>query len=735
MEKAMEENLKLPPKRRAYLKGGLVIFASLLVLGGVLVSWKGPNLVKTMAKTSLRRGLAPLGIEEIKIGTVRFGLGRIYLRDIASEKSPSHPSLYIQELDLALSIFFNVKAIDVVGAILELDHGDNISLSKAMLEDKAAQFGKMIVHLKNLKLPTIAMHDCLLVIPSSQGPLKLPIHAVTETTVTRNKVFTIDWGEAGTDKFSGQLVLDASRNGTTIDIHSTNIDFQSPTFQIKAPEISLWGTTGCKGNEGYKLDGFAKLDRLMLSQYGSLKMPLEVNLEGEGTEEEFELDELTIMSSGAGKNFLELEGSFKPTQSFAKIALTTQIAQLSNLWDFTPLLATHSHDKVSLGGKVNLSSEIVWEAGSLKTSVLALEIKGGNLTREGLSVEGVNTQFLFQKLQPLTTKGNQRLTAKTLSIAGLEAKNLDFQCLFDAEGLFQIKQISADVLGGNMLAHRFQRDARATEPSFQFETDFKGVELGELLKLTDLDNLKGQAKLAGNASMNYRVGTGLDVLQAELHSISDSGLIQYKPHEKNANAHSEHEHVNMAHQVLDNFNFSVFNVRLEHAADKPTEMQGIIKLLGSNPNFLNGYPFEFNIVTTGPLKDLAMSFLNLMKPPTLENTAQLVNNAANHKTKKEKIKKEKIKKVGASKGAKSKEHLIASAPRATEQAKKEVSPILSKAPIVHKPIKKVKKVSKAKRVKPIKAAKAQKDKKASENMINIKPIKTANPENRKMSDG
>ena len=63
----------------------------------------------------------------------------------------------------------------------------------------------------------------------------------------------------------------------------------------------------------------------------------------------------------------------------------------------------------------------------------------------------------------------------------------------------------------------------------------------------------------------------------------------------------------MAFQVLDNLHFSLFNVRLSPMADNPSEMQAIVKMLGSNPNVLYGYPFEFNIVTTGKLKYLAGS--------------------------------------------------------------------------------------------------------------------------------
>jgi hypothetical protein len=76
------------------------------------------------------------------------------------------------------------------------------------------------------------------------------------------------------------------------------------------------------------------------------------------------------------------------------------------------------------------------------------------------------------------------------------------------------------------------------------------------------------------------------------------------------------QEVNMAFQVLDNLHFSLFNVRLSAMPDNPSEMQGIVKMLGSNPNVLNGYPFEFNIVTTGKLKDLVINTLQHMKPPT-----------------------------------------------------------------------------------------------------------------------
>jgi len=613
----MIENLVNGSTMWPYVKRGLIACGCVLLLGCGLLIFKGPSIAKNMAQVSLEKSLRPLGIHQINIESINFGWGRLYFRDIRSQPTNSTPSLTIQEMDMAISPFFKVKAIDIVGATLELKDSDKISFSKNNLHEKLGGIGKILKSVKQMNIPSLAMRDCLLILPSSHGSIKLPLHAVTETTVTRNQVLTIDLGEAGGNNFSGQLVLDISRKGTVLDVHTTNLDIKTPTFQIIAPEVSFRGSTGSEGEEGCKIDGFAKLNQLKLDGYGSLKAPLEVNLEGEGTPDYIVFDELRVQTLGKDNDLLELEGNFKPSENSGQLILTTQINQLSNLWDFTPLIAGHNGDKVTVNGKLNLTSELFWDKGVLKTSVLALNLKGGSLKKDGFSLEGASTQVLFNTLKPLTTKGTQRISATKLTTSGIDLSKVAFECLFDATGLFQIKKFTAETLSGTLKAHQFKRIEKAAGPSFQFETDFENIELADILKLTDLKTLSGRAKLAGNASMSYDLQGGLDVNQAELHSISETGLIQYQPADGKIEAsHLGQGGASMAFQVLDNLNFTVFNVRLEHLADNPAEMQGIVKMLGSNPKVLNGYPFEFNIVTTGKLKDLVINTLHHMKPPT-----------------------------------------------------------------------------------------------------------------------
>ena len=613
----MKQNLETLRSMRPYFKRGLVAFTSIVVLGCGFLVWKGPTLAKNMAISSLERNFAPLGVEQVEVDSVSFGWGRIYLRDIHTKTSSSRPNLSIQEMNIALSFLLKVKAMDIVGATLELKEGDQISGYEERLREKIIHFGKVIEQMKRLKLPIVALRDCLLVIPTSHGPLKIPVHATTETTVKRRQVLTVDWGEQGENTFSGQVVLETGRSGTTLDVHSANVDIQASNFHIKAPEISLWGSSVNTEDEGYKIDGFAKLNHLMLKSFGALKTPLEINLSAGGMPDNLQIDEMTITGKGIETSLFDLEGTLKPYEVSAQLDLTVQIPQLSKLWDFTPLLATHASDKVSVGGRVSLAGELLFEKGKLMASPLAIDIRGASLSREGLSIEGGASQLIFNTVKPLVTKGQQRMSAKRITANGIDLRNVSLEGLFNEEGLLQINGFNASTLNGSLKAHGFKRLVDVSYPAFQFEADFEDIELSEILKLTDLASLSGQAKLAGNASMRYDLKDGLDVIQAELHSVSDTGLIQYKSETGNMEeAAFKAQEVNMAFQVLNNLHFSLFSVRLSHVADTPSEMQGIVKMLGSNPNVLNGYPFEFNIVTTGKLKDLVMNTLQHMKPPT-----------------------------------------------------------------------------------------------------------------------
>lgn len=630
MAKAMEQTVRR--KISLYLKRAFLILAPLALIGGGFLYWKGPVIVKHRAEVFLKENLAALGVEKVDIESVGFGWGRLYLRDIRTQTAPSAPSINVQEIDIAYSLLLKIKAMDVVGAMVEMKEGDVLSGVGDQWASKIAQFRRTLAGMKGVKLPTLAIHDGLVVIPTSQGPLKLPVHAVTETTVARSQILTLDWGESAEGKFFGQCVLESDSEGLTLDIHMANVDIQMPRFQVQAPEISLWVSSATGESEGYKLDGFAQLNQVGLD-YGQLKTPLEINIEGVGTPDQMVLDEMTVMAQGNGNPLLKVEGTVQHDLSFAKLAVDLQIPQLSQVWDFTSWLAAYRKDKVTIAAQVMASGNMGWEKGALSTSGLMVDVKEAVFAQEGVSIEGGATKLTFQSLKPLITKGPQQIKAAKVSMPGIHLQNVALDMLFDEKGLWQIDQLTAETLSGTLKTHRFQRMANVPHPAFQFEADFKNIELADILAMTDLARLSGQAKLDGNALVRYDWKDGFDVLQAELHSVSQEGLLQYKPGKGGA-VSSEVKEVNMAFEVLGDLHFSLLNIRITPTSDQSSEMQGIVKILGSNPKVLNGYPFEFNIVTTGQLKDLVVNTLKYMKPSL--DMKELKKAAKAYKTKRKK---------------------------------------------------------------------------------------------------
>jgi len=606
---------------KPYLKRGLIILAPLLVIGGSILSWKGPSIIKHKAKVYLERNLAPLGIGEVRIDAVSLGWGRIYLRDIHVEASPEMPVLSVQEANITFSPFLKIKTIEVVGATLEFKEGSPFDIAKMNLQNIRTPFEKALHFFQHLKLPNIFMQDCLLMIPTSHSILKLPIHGVAEKTTHKNGyVLTIDWGDYDSPAFSGQLIFEVGSQGINFDIHSAHVDIDIPMekgrapFQIKVPEISLWGSTTDGQSGRCKISGFAKVERLGLPQYGVLKMPLDISLEAAGTLENITLDELTVVRREGQGDLLKAKGVLKPYEPSAQLILTAHIPQLSEIWDFTNLLARRQCEKISVGGEVNLEGEIQWKKECLAHSMLIATLKEGSLLQEGFIIEGVDSQFVFDTLQPLTTKGIQRIRATKISVGSINLKNGLLEYLLDKRGFLQIQNFSAEALSGQLKAYRFERINNIGHTAFQFEANFEDIELADILTLTGLSSLSGHGKLAGNASLAYDAKEGIDVLQAELHSISESGLIQYKPPKERKESSLRQTEVNMAFQVLNDLHFTLFNVHITHAPNHTSEMQGIVKILGSNPTILNGYPFEFNIVTTGQLKDLVANTLQHIKP-------------------------------------------------------------------------------------------------------------------------
>jgi len=126
------------------------------------------------------------------------------------------------------------------------------------------------------------------------------------------------------------------------------------------------------------------------------------------------------------------------------------------------------------------------------------------------------------------------------------------------------------------------------------------VDLGRLLELAAIDGLTATGTLAGKLPVSID-GDDLIISGAQLKA-DGPGLLRYTPEESPAALSSGGTSVEIALQALSNFHYTDLTLTLDRAADGETN--ALMQVKGSNPDFYDGYPVEFNLNVTGKLDQI-----------------------------------------------------------------------------------------------------------------------------------
>lgn len=601
----MLQNLETLGQMRPYFKRGILTIVLMIIMGASLLIYKAPNLIHDKIQTSLEHALSPLGIKHLRIQATHLKWGELHLENIQTERTPTLPELSIQSLKIVFSPLFKIRTLEIKEGQLNLKHKDMSKDFTKRWQSKWDDFTNLLHHIMHLKPPTINMYNCSLIIPTLQGPLKIPVRSATKTTLRAQDTFVIDWGDEKGKEFSGHLVFEFGTDITTALLKSTNIDFETESFHVKSPSLSLYSRFSKAQGNVYQVKGHAQIDTLKVLSFGSLKTPIELNLLTNSTSDYWRVKNLTLTSKDK-KNTFNLQGLIDPEKTKTHLKFNLQIPQLSKIWNFKPLAE----------GKVSLNGSTHWQNGLWICDSCVLKIHRGSLIQKDFSIQNLSGNLHFETLFPFSTKKAQHIEIEKLTFHDILFENTFCDGFLDSQEHLQIHKITSHALGGYIKAYQFQRLTTQKTLPFHFFVNLEEIELMNILKLTNLDNLSGQAKLTGHGVMCYDSKQGFNIERAEIRAIS-KGLIQYKLNEETAEPFAfQQEEVNMAFQALNNLHFSTLVIQLTQDSQIPSEMQATVKMLGNNPNVLNGHPFEFNIVTTGKLKDLIINTLHHMTQPT-----------------------------------------------------------------------------------------------------------------------
>ena len=131
-----------------------------------------------------------------------------------------------------------------------------------------------------------------------------------------------------------------------------------------------------------------------------------------------------------------------------------------------------------------------------------------------------------------------------------------------------------------------------------FTLEVAGVDLAEIVALAEIDGLAASGRLSGRVPITV-TEAGVVIEDGRLDAAAGGGSLRYAPGGAPAALRQAGEGATLMLDALEDFRYEALSITLEREADGETEVALHIK--GSNPDFYDGYPVEFNLTISGEL--------------------------------------------------------------------------------------------------------------------------------------
>jgi len=318
-------------------------------------------------------------------------------------------------------------------------------------------------------------------------------------------------------------------------------------------------------------------------------------LPGDRTGRKAELVAAVVAQNGAfavtavGEHDLE-SGRGKASLSMDEVMLGRTGLPLA---DLSPLVGREIQD---ISGGIDLGGSISWD-GSDIASDIGLVLKDLNVSYSGITITRLNTAVQIDRLAPLRTRPNQQIAVAAIDV-GLPLTDAVIPFRLTDGTLLTLGETRFKLAGGEVRSESLAFNVDDLDGEFVLQVE--GVDVAQLLSITELDGLVATGKLKGAIPVRLKDGT-VAVLDGKLTADS-GGTFAYRPEEPPPGLAGGGESVNLMLQALSNFQYKTLEVGMARGSDGETAIK--LHLAGSNPDFYDGYPVVFNLNLSGKLDQI-----------------------------------------------------------------------------------------------------------------------------------
>jgi hypothetical protein len=257
--------------------------------------------------------------------------------------------------------------------------------------------------------------------------------------------------------------------------------------------------------------------------------------------------------------------------------------QIKDLAPFVEAYAARTQGE--LGASLNFSWDPTGFAsdGRIRIKELGVENTYGQF-------EGVTGEIELTSVAPLETADRQVLTISRID-AGLALNDGRIEFDLAPEGVLALHQADWPWLGGRIIVRNGRLAIDSTEQ--RVDLAIENAELGEILKLIDIESLSGQGRIGGD--LPIAISDGAISIESGAISSVEPGVIRYR---SSAAANSDSDKSAILFKALDNFEFDDLSAEINGGLSD--DLSVAIHLKGRNPDLYDGHPVEINVNTNGP---------------------------------------------------------------------------------------------------------------------------------------
>ncbi len=262
----------------------------------------------------------------------------------------------------------------------------------------------------------------------------------------------------------------------------------------------------------------------------------------------------------------------------------------------------------SASGVVEAHGSVAWSADAPLRSSFDFIARDLSMTSELGSFERLNAAIRIEGPSPYSSPPRQLLSMARIDF-GLELTNGLVALQLLPDGRIDIESAEWSLAGGKIHT-RGVVDLDA--PTQKLVLELEELDLSKLLELVDLDGLSGTGLLSGKIPL-VRRGSTIEIRGGKLSGANGGGRVQYLSGAFNAESIGSDQNMNVVFKALENLHYDTIEAKLDGDTDGPVLLS--IRLLGENPDYLDGRPIDFTLSVDSHLVDILQKATAIYRIP------------------------------------------------------------------------------------------------------------------------